>query len=616
AQNWHFMAIGALGAMGIALLILALFSPANRSKRNSSQKAKDTPTSQPEPSGSESPSVPADHRKGVIRTATGRGYVANIRDVPDEEVEQLAGECGLGKAVIRGLFGVLDKHQVAMQDLDSHLRDLVAPLKTLVNRLKDSISTDPTKAAKEHQLCELLETGNFDRVEELLRERAFLDVSTIRQQAEETDKQIAELMNHDEIDLPAVESAKRKKAAAYETLHAAAAAKSDLATLKMAQMDYREAAKYYREAAGLIPDTSDLVRGKYLDAWGYAAILSGDPAEAVIPLKEAVEIRERELGPDHPDVAQSLGRLAAAYQGIGDLSKAESLSLRSLEILKLMFGENHAEYASALDETAEIYRAEGKFEEAEEMLVKSLDITVMTSGQDHPDAARSLNNLGLLFHEHGKHADAESFYRRALTLLESVFGPDSPHLAPTLNNLAQLYQDQGNDLEAERLYRKSLAITQESVGPKHPQIAVGLTNLAGLYLDRRRFMEAERLYKKAFEITRDAYGSKHEKVAYSLDNLARLHQEKGSLLDAEMLYERSLNMMESIFGPDHPKVADCLINLGALYRYQQRYSDAEPIYERALTILERVLGPDHPKVAKCLINLARISYFSGRSRNA
>jgi hypothetical protein len=51
--------------------------------------------------------------------------------------------------------------------------------------------------------------------------------------------------------------------------------------------------------------------------------------------------QEQQLGPDHPDVANSLNNLANLYDSQGRYAKAEPLVARSLAIKQKMLPENH-----------------------------------------------------------------------------------------------------------------------------------------------------------------------------------------------------------------------------------------------------------------------------------
>ena len=95
---------------------------------------------------------------------------------------------------------------------------------------------------------------------------------------------------------------------------------------------------------------------------------NGQYDRAVVVAKKALEVAEKNVGPDHPDVAVSLNNLALLYDTQGRYAQAEPLYKRSLAILE-----------------------------------KSL-------GPDHPDVAKSLNNLGLLYDKQGQYTQAEPLY--------------------------------------------------------------------------------------------------------------------------------------------------------------------------------------------------------------
>ena len=173
--------------------------------------------------------------------------------------------------------------------------------------------------------------------------------------------------------------------------HAAEAA-FQLGELAFSKIDYIRARKYYLEAARLEPDNTE-----YVNKAGKINHEMGRYPEARSFYEKALAIREKSLGPGHPDVGLSLNNLAGLYHDEGQYAKAEPLLQRSLKILE-----------------------------------KSL-------GPDHPDVAVCLNNLATLYYTQGQYAKAEPLYQRSLKIGEKTLGPDDPHIAVRLNNLAKLY---------------------------------------------------------------------------------------------------------------------------------------------------------------------------------
>jgi tetratricopeptide (TPR) repeat protein len=84
-------------------------------------------------------------------------------------------------------------------------------------------------------------------------------------------------------------------------------------------------------------------------------------AEAEPLYRRALDIREKALGRDHPDVAVSLNNLAELYQSQGRYAEVEPLLQRSLVIREKALSRDHPDVASALNNLAELYRNQGRY---------------------------------------------------------------------------------------------------------------------------------------------------------------------------------------------------------------------------------------------------------------
>jgi tetratricopeptide (TPR) repeat protein len=104
-----------------------------------------------------------------------------------------------------------------------------------------------------------------------------------------------------------------------------------------------------------------------VSAFSVDARAMGEYAKAEPLLKQALEIRQKGLGPEDPDTGQSLSNLAALYQAMGEYAKAESLLEEALEIRQKILGPEHPESAQILDELAERYEAMGEYAKAESL---------------------------------------------------------------------------------------------------------------------------------------------------------------------------------------------------------------------------------------------------------
>ena len=332
---------------------------------------------------------------------------------------------------------------------------------------------------------------------------------------------------------------------------------------------YGDAVGWYERALALNPDDPGL-----LNSIGFALIYTGNYAKAETLLRQALVLREKAPGPEHPDVAVSLTHLALLYDAQGRYADAEPRFQRALAVFEKVFG------------------------------------------PEHPHVAVSLTNLALLYDAQGRYADAEPHFQRALAIREKVLGPEHPEVAASLANLARLYRVQGRYADAEPRFQRALAIREKVLGPEHPEVAASLTNLALLYDAQGRYADAEPHFQRALAIREKVLGPEHPEVAASLANLARFYRIQGRDADAEPHFQRALAIDEKVLGPEHPEVAVSLTNLALLYKAQGRYADAEPRFQRALAVWEKVLGPEHPYVATAVKNYAALLRATNRDAEA
>ena len=98
---------------------------------------------------------------------------------------------------------------------------------------------------------------------------------------------------------------------------------------------------------------------------------AGDYTQGVIVAKRALQVAQQNDGPDHPNVALSLGNLAELYEAQGEYAKAEQLYKRSLKIQEKAFGQNDPFLVPTLLNMASLYNNIGKENEAQQMMERA-----------------------------------------------------------------------------------------------------------------------------------------------------------------------------------------------------------------------------------------------------
>ncbi len=269
---------------------------------------------------------------------------------------------------------------------------------------------------------------------------------------------------------------------------------------------YGEAEPLFRLALAireevLPPDHPDIARGLTYLARLYLS--QGRHQEAESTFQRALAIGERL--PELRETGVIMSNLAWFRNSQGMYAAAQHLHRRALEIREKALGPAHPDTAESLNNLAALLDSQGKHAEAEPLYRRALLIFEKALGSGHPYTAMCLSNLARTLHDQGKYTEAEPLYRRALQIREEVLGPAHPDTATSLNDLAALLDNQGRYAEAEPLCRRALAIWETALGPAHPHTALACENLAGLLREMDRNDEAAELEARSGEI-RDAYG--------------------------------------------------------------------------------------------------------------
>lgn len=155
-------------------------------------------------------------------------------------------------------------------------------------------------------------------------------------------------------------------------------------------------------------------------------------------------------------LAASLSNLAVVRRAQGDVSSAIALQKEALTIREQQLGAENLEVASTLNSLAALYALQDEYKEAEPLLIRALQIREHKLGADNRYTAESVNNLALLYAADGRYADAEPLYKRAIAIFEERQRPIE--LATTLDNYAALLAETNRPKEAAEMEKRAAEV--------------------------------------------------------------------------------------------------------------------------------------------------------------
>lgn len=119
-------------------------------------------------------------------------------------------------------------------------------------------------------------------------------------------------------------------------------------------------------------------------------------------------------------------------------AEAEVLYRQATEVIEAALGPDHRDLAAHLAMVAAFYAEQGIYAEAEPRYERAVAILEPALGWAHPDVAVNLGALASVYYRQGLHAEAEPLYERSLAVLELALEPDNVRLAEILEEYAGL----------------------------------------------------------------------------------------------------------------------------------------------------------------------------------
>jgi non-specific serine/threonine protein kinase/serine/threonine-protein kinase len=305
-------------------------------------------------------------------------------------------------------------------------------------------------------------------------------------------------------------------------------------------------------------------------------------ARAQSLLQEAAEVRQRVLGPNHPETLESQTELGWILRLQGHSAEAEPLLRRTLEAEQRVLGPANPDTVRSMSNLAVVLSDEGHYPEAEKLFRQALDSRQRTLGPLHPDTIIAMNNVATVLFNQNKYADAEKLYRQVLDIRGRTLGPEHPYTLLSMNNLAVVLHSEGNYGEAEKLKRQTLDIRRRILGPEHPDTLLSMSNLADTLMKMRDYAEAEKLLQQALDTQRRVLGPEHPQTVISMTNLAETLEKAGDYVQAEKVLKPALDIQRRILGPDHPNTALSTYSLGCIEAHLGKRAEAFSLLHESL----------------------------------
>lgn len=284
--------------------------------------------------------------------------------------------------------------------------------------------------------------------------------------------------------------------------------------------------------------------------------------------------------------ASQLLNVAKVLAALGELhftqvrhDDCERVLLKAVEIYEKEKGPQSQSMVHPLDRLGVLYTAQRKVEKAKAVLTRALRISEANEGADAISTANVVYDLACAYltsEEPDAVQKAEENLLRALKTKEAALGPWDIEVSHVLLRLGAMYMEQSQFGDAEECLERSLTIRETKLGKEHSRVAQCLRHFITCYEMQEQYAPALAAGERALAITKKVYGEENFHVSGVLLRLATvlLTQAKADATHrAKQMVTDALRMRKAVFAPGHRCIAEC---------------------EKVLTSIDALLAPPPP----------------------
>lgn len=199
---------------------------------------------------------------------------------------------------------------------------------------------------------------------------------------------------------------------------------------------------------------------------GSSLVASRDPQSAVPHLERALQLKEKEVSPDHPEVAMVRSTLANAYFFVGRVADSHEAFSRALSTREKLFGAQSPRLIVTLNNFGDTLSKVGRHEEALAMVARAAVIAKKAYPAGHPYIVATTLTHAEIMLALGKREDARAELESVLTMQPL---PTAPYLAEAGAVRAFIALGDGKTAEAMRFALKAVEAGKQ-VGERSPEL--------------------------------------------------------------------------------------------------------------------------------------------------
>ncbi len=360
---------------------------------------------------------------------------------------------------------------------------------------------------------------------------------------------------------------------------------------------------------------------RLLTIYARYALLGGDSLQRMDFAHQAVEIRRKVLGPEHPDYAWSLTQEGDCFYDAQQYDKAIRILHEAVSILRKYEATHARKLGNALDLLYKAYRRNGKHEEGLATLAELLEVEKRVLGRNHDATMKTMRQLTDYYKEQGRELEAYRLQEEQNEIMNQNHSEQHRfvHIRP-LTRLAMSHEKRGHFDLAIPLYEQVYGICANELKDSKASfmdsiwVAQAASNLAFAYERAGQYISAINAANKAAGIWEDMGLNKDTTFVDLVNLFAICHYRLGMEGYAIAFAKRGLSILDS--NPDMGCLNSTYVTALRILSWIEPAEEAVQYSRRALDILRQLGEQDSRDYAYCQRELAKQLLYTDQADEA
>jgi tetratricopeptide (TPR) repeat protein len=196
----------------------------------------------------------------------------------------------------------------------------------------------------------------------------------------------------------------------------------------------------------------------------------GKLGDAVTYYEKSMEIMQKTLPPNHPDLAHSYSNFGEVCEEMGLYPKALSYYEKVLDIYQKTLPSSHPSLAASYNNVASVLQIMQNYTKAISVYEKVLEIHQQSLPPTHPDLGMSYQNIATVYYNMTEYTKALPYYEKAHVILQKSYPANHPLLAILHSKIGSVYYKMGDYSKALSFNERAFDIGQQSLSDNHPDV--------------------------------------------------------------------------------------------------------------------------------------------------